>query len=141
MATSRDDTRGLTAFGDFLTRGFGTGRRRKGEARLPFNRWVRELAWRHVIGLIFVFFALFPIIWIISASFNTVPSLSASRIIPEAMTFENYRSLFNDPDLPFGRWLFNSFARLLRAVDSSGLTVNTERYAASAISRLPSTVL
>jgi arabinogalactan oligomer/maltooligosaccharide transport system permease protein len=108
MATS-DNTRGLTAFGEFLTRGFGAGRRRKGEGRLPFRRWLRELAWRHVIGLIFVFFALFPIIWIISASFNTVPSLSASRIIPESTTLENYRSLFDDPDLPFGRWLFNSF--------------------------------
>lgn len=109
MATSRDETRGLTAFGEFLTRGFGAGRREKGEARLPFQRWLRDLAWRHVIGLIFVFFALFPIVWIVSASFNTVPSLSATRIIPEATTLEHYRSLFNDPTLPFGKWLWNSF--------------------------------
>ncbi|MBU1227731.1 MAG: ABC transporter permease subunit [Actinobacteria bacterium] len=110
MATSRGDTtRGLTAFGEYLTRGFGAGRRRKGDPRLSFARWLRELAWRHLVGILAAGFALFPIIWIISASFNTVPSLSASRIIPESMTLENYRSLFDDPDLPFGKWLFNSF--------------------------------
>ena len=110
MATSKgDNTRGLTAFGDFLTRGFGAGRRQKGDPRLSFSRWMRELAWRHVVGVVFAGFALFPIIWIISASFNSVPSLSATRIIPESTTLENYRSLFNDPDLPFGKWLFNSF--------------------------------
>jgi len=110
MATSRDDdTRGLTAFGNFLTRGFGESKRGKSGPRLSFRRWLRELAWRHVVGIAFAGFALFPIIWIVSASFNTVSSLSASHIIPEATTLEHYRSLFNDPVLPFGRWLFNSF--------------------------------
>ena len=110
MATSKDDnTRGLTAFGEFLTRGFGAGRRQPGQPRLSAKRWLRELAWRHVVGVLFALFALFPIIWIVSASFNSVSSLSASTIIPKSTTLEHYRSLFDDPDLPFGRWLFNSF--------------------------------
>lgn len=103
MATSRGDTRGPAR------RRIGSGGTRHRERRLPLHRWVRELAWRHVVAVFACLFALFPIVWIVSASFNTVSSLSASRLLPEATTLEHYRSLFDDPQLPFGRWLFNSF--------------------------------
>ncbi len=79
------------------------------DPRLPFRRWLREIGWRHLVALLGVAFALFPIIWIISASINTVSSLNASTLIPESTTWENYRGLFNDPVNPFHRWLWNSF--------------------------------
>jgi arabinogalactan oligomer/maltooligosaccharide transport system permease protein len=79
------------------------------EPRLPFHRYLREVGWRHLVGLAGVAFALFPIVWIISGSINTESSMSASRFIPEGVTTENYRGLFNDPVNPFHIWLWNSF--------------------------------
>lgn len=64
---------------------------------------------RYVIAVIAIAFALFPVIWIISASFNPVGTLSAQTLIPENASFENYNVLLGgDPRFPFPRWLFNS---------------------------------
>ncbi len=53
-------------------------------------------------------FALFPIIWIISASFNPTGSLATQQLIPENASLENYRALLNDPLHPFLTWVGNS---------------------------------
>ena len=45
-------------------------------ARLPPRRWIRELGWRHLVLVLGVLFALFPIAWIISSSINPVDSLA-----------------------------------------------------------------
>lgn len=69
-----------------------------------------------VRGLIIVTalcFALFPVIWIISASFNPTGSMSTQRLIPaNAESLDdllvNFRRLFDDPQIPFWRWIGNS---------------------------------
>jgi arabinogalactan oligomer/maltooligosaccharide transport system permease protein len=76
--------------------------------QLPPRRWLREIGWRHLVAVSAVLFALFPVIWILSASVNTVDNLAASRLIPRSTTFDSYRELFQNPLTPFGRWLFNS---------------------------------
>lgn len=64
---------------------------------------------RYVVAVVAITFALFPVIWIISASFNPVGTLSAQTLIPENASFENYNVLLGgDPRFPFPRWLFNS---------------------------------
>ena len=40
--------------------------------RMPFRRWMRDLGWRHIVVLFFVFFSLYPIAWTVSASLNVV---------------------------------------------------------------------
>jgi ABC-type maltose transport system permease subunit len=69
---------------------------------------MRELGWRHLVGLLGVAFVMFPIIWIISASFNEVDSLATSKLIPEGVTTDSYEELFQDETFPFGTWLANS---------------------------------
>lgn len=59
------------------------------------GRWLRELGWRYLVGFLALVFALYPIIWIISASFNSVDSLTTARLIPPSVTFDNYTSLFD----------------------------------------------
>ncbi|MDJ0960676.1 MAG: sugar ABC transporter permease [Acidimicrobiia bacterium] len=77
--------------------------------RRPFAVWARDLGWRHVVGVLGAVFAMFPIIWIISASINPLDSLSAnSSIIPEGATLESYRELFDDETLKFSTWIWNS---------------------------------
>lgn len=66
----------------------------------------------YIVALVSIAFALFPIIWIISASLNPANSLSTQTFIPRNASFENYRLLLRDPAFtriyPFTRWLLNS---------------------------------
>ncbi|HEY8727628.1 MAG TPA: hypothetical protein VIL91_13130, partial [Gaiellaceae bacterium] len=50
--------------------------------------------WRHVIALIGVVIALFPVAYIVSAAFNGDNSLRGSSLIPSKLTLDNFRSLF-----------------------------------------------
>ena len=72
---------------------------------------------RLVIALILVFFAIFPVLWIISASFSSSQSLSTQTLVPPKPSLTNYQRLFGlDPTYKFGdlvyqKWLFNSVKR------------------------------
>ena len=66
------------------------------------------LIFRIVLAIITLIFALFPIVWVISASFNPTNSVVGQPLIPPNPTLDNYRALFNDPLNPFPRWLLNS---------------------------------
>jgi ABC-type maltose transport system permease subunit len=82
---------------------FATRRRR------PVRVWLRDLGWRYMVGLLAVAFALYPVAWILSASFNERSTLSGSRFIPEGTTLDNFKALFDNPLLPVGKWILNSW--------------------------------
>lgn len=63
---------------------------------------------RWVVALILIFFAIFPVLWIISASFNPTNTLATASLIPDSIGLDNYYSLFNTPETPFGIWIWNS---------------------------------
>jgi len=73
-----------------------------------------SVAIRLVIALLLIFFAIFPVLWIISASFSSSQSLSTQTLIPPRVSLINYQRLFGlDPnyrfgDLVFEKWIFNS---------------------------------
>jgi arabinogalactan oligomer/maltooligosaccharide transport system permease protein len=64
-----------------------TAERRARRPPLPEN-W-----WRHLVALAAVAIALFPILYILSASINRDPSLTGSTIVPTHVTFDNFRHL------------------------------------------------
>ena len=72
------------------------------------GQWGKKIAWRHAVGIAAVLFALFPLIWMISASFDTIGSLSAQKLIPDHPGLENFRTLLSNPDQPYLKWLRNS---------------------------------
>jgi ABC-type maltose transport system permease subunit len=53
-------------------------------------------------------YALFPAIWVLSASFNPTNTLVGQKLIPARLTLEHYRTLFSDPTAPFPTWLANT---------------------------------
>jgi len=69
---------------------------------------------RMIIALFLIFFAIFPVLWIISASFSGTQSLSTQTLIPAKVSMVNYQRLFGlDPNYKFGdlvyqKWVFNS---------------------------------
>ena len=91
------------------------------------------LIFRIVLAIITLIFALFPIVWVISASFNPTNSVVGQPLIPPNPTLDNYRALFNDPLNPFPRWLLNS---LYLAIVVTIVAVIITTLAAYAFSRL-----
>jgi arabinogalactan oligomer / maltooligosaccharide transport system permease protein len=67
---------------------------------------------RYVIMLAIVTFALFPVVWIVSASLNPRQTMQGQRVVPDVdsveQLFSNYDTLLNTPRKPFARWVLNS---------------------------------
>lgn len=97
------------------------------------RKWIRQVGWRHLVLVGGVVFALFPLLWVVSASVNAADSLSAARLIPREVTLENFTGLFNNPLTPFGTWLWNS---LKVAGLASVMNVLIAAFASFAFSRL-----
>ena len=64
--------------------------------------------WRHALILLLCAFAVFPVLWIASASFNATNDMNLQRLIPMHPTVRHYTELFTSERYQFGRWLFNS---------------------------------
>lgn len=67
-----------------------------------------RLLGRLVVTVFSVIFAVFPIVWIISAAFNPTSSMATQSLIPPNASTANFDELLNDPLHPFFRWLWNS---------------------------------
>ncbi len=71
--------------------------------------------WRHVVAVVTIVFALFPVVYIVSSSFNADPTLVSASLIPQDLTLDNFRQILSteqaDPDAPkanYLRWYANS---------------------------------
>ena len=78
------------------------------KARMSFRRWAKVFGWRHLIAVIAAAFALFPVLWVLSAAFTTDPTISSANLIPQNPTTENFTTLLNDPQSPYLRWYANT---------------------------------
>ncbi len=76
--------------------------------RRPFGKWFREIGWRHLVGVSALCFALFPVLFIISSSFNAAGTLNSSGLFPTDFSTINYRDLLNGTDAPYLNWLWNT---------------------------------
>lgn len=84
-----------------------TGQELRGD-QLKGGRWWAEVGWRHIVGAAAIVYALIPIIYIISASFNPIGSVASTSIIPTEISTVNYEALFTNPSRPFPRWFGNT---------------------------------
>jgi len=75
--------------------------------------------WRYLVSLLAILFALFPIVYVVSASLNPVSSLTSAQLVPDDVTFENYRRILSgNPgesgtsdealDVPYINWYINT---------------------------------
>ncbi|CAA9892335.1 Trehalose transport system permease protein SugB [Candidatus Methylobacter favarea] len=91
----------------------------------------RERFFWYGSGLMAVFYALLPIIWIISLSLKSTADLNDRRFFPVNMNFDNYRSLFADTQFLAALW--NSLGIALIA---TLLSVTLAMFTAYALVRL-----
>ncbi len=63
---------------------------------------------RLVLAGFLIIFSIFPVIWMLSASFNPTGSLATQTLIPANAGFDNYQELFDSTEFPYWRWMGNS---------------------------------
>jgi arabinogalactan oligomer/maltooligosaccharide transport system permease protein len=63
---------------------------------------------RLIIAVILIFFSVFPILWVISASINPTGSLATQKLIPSNPGLGNYHTLMTSGEFPFWTWFGNS---------------------------------
>jgi arabinogalactan oligomer/maltooligosaccharide transport system permease protein len=96
-------------------------------------RWFRTTGWRHIVAWVALAFALFPVVWVVSAAFSD-QNLNSQTVIPENPTLDNFRTLMTEPGHPpFWTWFRNS---MVVGVVTSVFTVFFCALGAFAFSRL-----
>ncbi len=74
-----------------------------------FINWVKEYGWRHFVALIFVTFAVYPILFVATNSIADFANLTNSKLIPDGLTLKHYKLLSSDPLVPYFKWLYNTY--------------------------------
>lgn len=109
--------------------------RRAAPSALPLTMKQRKYigyAVRYAIAVVLIIFAFIPVVWVLSASFNTSGSLTSPQLIPRNPSLANYQNLIQNQYYPFMRWMGNSF---VIASISTVLSVLSTTVAAFALSR------
>jgi arabinogalactan oligomer/maltooligosaccharide transport system permease protein len=94
--------------------------------------WLKKVLWRHIVGIIVASFALFPLVWMISAAFDVTGQISTQELIPVHKGLDNFHQLFSNTEKPFVIWSKNS---LVIAVSAAGMQVIIGALAAYSLSR------
>jgi arabinogalactan oligomer/maltooligosaccharide transport system permease protein len=74
-----------------------------------FNIWFKEFGWRHLVAIIFVIFAIYPIMYVLTNSFADFANLTNSKLIPDSLTLKHYKLLSGNPLVPYSDWLYNTY--------------------------------
>ncbi|GHC96897.1 sugar ABC transporter permease [Nocardiopsis terrae] len=93
--------------------------------------WLSRLGWRHAVMWVVAAFAVFPVLFVVSAALNPVGTLSSSQLWPTGASLANARELFQNT--PFTTWYANS---LFFALTNAAVTVLLSALAAYAFSRM-----
>ncbi|WP_404475161.1 sugar ABC transporter permease [Microbacterium aerolatum] len=127
MSTVKDES--TTAI---VTQGAGV----RGEApapRRPFKKYFRETGWRHIVGIVIGIFALFPLLYVLSASLNPGGTLLTANSLFSNFDLSSYAQLFNSARHPYGAWFVNT---LMIGLITAFFTVILGALAAYSFSRM-----
>ncbi|MEV8171765.1 sugar ABC transporter permease [Microbacterium sp. NPDC077486] len=107
--------------------------RRTAPPRRSFGAWFADTGWRHLVAIVVSAFALFPLLYVVSASLNPKGTLTGSNQLFSAIGIDSYVRILSDPQNPYGTWFLNT---LLIAVVTGAVTVFIGACAAYAFSRM-----
>jgi arabinogalactan oligomer/maltooligosaccharide transport system permease protein len=103
------------------------------QQRVRRVRWWREVGWRHVVGLVAVVWAVFPLLYIVSAALNPLGSVVSTSIVPTHVSLDNFDKILTDPSRPYLRWFANT---LIVCTVVTAVQIFCSTLAAYAFSRL-----
>lgn len=75
---------------------------RRGAVR---KRWALEVGWKYLLALVILFYAIFPLVYVLSASLNPGGSLASSNALFSAFDLSNYSAL---SDTRYWTWYGNT---------------------------------
>lgn len=76
--------------------------------RRPFGAWFRQTGWRHLVGIVMIVFAGFPLLYVLSAALNPGGTLLTANGLFQTLSGDSFARLFTNPQAPFLAWLVNS---------------------------------
>lgn len=76
--------------------------------KLTAGQWLARVGWRHLIAIIAVVYAAFPLVYVLSASLNPNGTLTGSNELFTSFSLANYQQLLSDSIRPYGRWYVNT---------------------------------
>ncbi|PPB46145.1 sugar ABC transporter permease [Arthrobacter agilis] len=103
------------------------------QRKRTFGQWFRHKGWRHVVGVVTTLFAVFPLLYVLSAALNSNGTMAGSNVLFSRFDGGNFEALFSNPTRPFGRWFVNT---MIIGVVTSAATVFLGALAAYAFSRM-----
>ena len=101
--------------------------------RRSFGTWFGDTGWRHLVAVVVTIFAIFPLLYVFSASLNPRGTLTGSNQLFSAVGIDSYVRILTDPKNPYGLWFLNT---LVIAVVTGLVTVFIGACAAYAFSRM-----
>lgn len=101
--------------------------------RRTFGKWFGDTGWRHLVAIVVSIFALFPLLYVLSASLNPRGTLTGSNQLFSAIGIDSYVRILTDPQNPYPQWFLNT---LIIAVATGLVTVFIGALAAYAFSRM-----
>lgn len=64
--------------------------------------------WINLLTAVLAIVWILPIVWIVLTSFRAEGGAFVQYFVPKSYTFQNYVTLFNNPDFPFLQWFLNT---------------------------------
>lgn len=101
--------------------------------RRSISKWFADTGWRHVVAIAVTIFALFPLLYVFSASLNPRGTLTGTNKLFAEVGIDSYVRILTDPQNPYPAWFMNT---LLIAVVTGFTTVFIGACAAYAFSRM-----
>lgn len=93
------------------------------------TRWWREMGWKYPVAAVIIFYAIFPLVYVLSSSLSDSGTLSSTSALFSDLSTENYQAL---GDTPYWTWVANT---LIVGLSSSFGAVLMGAAAAYAFSR------
>lgn len=94
------------------------------------GNWFAQVGWRHVVAWVAIVFSIFPILFVLSAAFNPLGTLSSTQLIPTSFSTGNFEKLLGTT--AFSHWFVNS---IIIALVAGFLSMFLSALAAYAFSR------
>jgi arabinogalactan oligomer/maltooligosaccharide transport system permease protein len=101
--------------------------------RRSFGRWFTDTGWRHLVAVVTCAFAIFPLLYVLSASLKPQGTLTGSNQLFSEFSFESYARILTDPQVPYVQWFGNT---LVIALTTGFVMVFIGALAAYAFSRM-----
>jgi arabinogalactan oligomer/maltooligosaccharide transport system permease protein len=76
--------------------------------RRSFGRWFADTGWRHLVAVVVSIFAIFPLLYVLSASLNPRGTLTGSNQLFSQVGFDAYVRILTDPSIPYAMWFLNT---------------------------------